>query len=188
MSDGREVGARGPARFRPARRPHGRRRTQIGEAVGKVTEAADGLLPLLQLLQQPEVARHHNGVSSCRHRVRGFGRGRASSSGRCVRPEEIFQTSDAKELSSLPGCPVRTLVCGHGWDVWSGRPLAPVRRGSRGVRGDIFARVRPLTILQYTLRRSLASLRGGKLGQAEALEGARAICGAGGGEVSAKEW
>ena len=34
-----------------------------------------------------------------------------------------------------------------------------------------------MTMLQYTLKRSLASLRGGKLGQAEALEGARAICG-----------
>ena len=132
-----------------------------------------------------EVARHHNGVSSCRHRVRGFGRGRASSSGRYARPRRFFRLLTQRScLHCL--LLVRTLVCGHGWDSLVGRPLAPVRRGSRGVRGDIFARVRPFdntTIHAKEVARFTAR------GEAWAGRGSRRSASnlrSGGGEVSAK--
>ena len=45
-------------------------RTQIGQAVGEVSEGTHCFLPLLQLLEQSEVAGHDHGVAGGRHRVR----------------------------------------------------------------------------------------------------------------------
>lgn len=65
----KERGARGPVR------------TQIGQAVGQVSQAADRLLSLLKLLQQPEVAGDDHVISGVRHRACAP-RGSASSCAR----------------------------------------------------------------------------------------------------------
>ena len=44
-----------------------RARTKIRQAIGEVPEGTLGLLPLLQLRQQAEVARDHHGVRLGRH-------------------------------------------------------------------------------------------------------------------------
>lgn len=92
-------------------------------------------------------------------------------------PRRFLESRALERLDCWLGRSAR--LCGQSGCLVGSTPSRAVRRDSRGVRGDIFARVRPLTMLQYTLKRSLASLRGGELGQAEALEGARAVCGAG---------